>query len=149
MRLDDYVADIDAYAECNTPVFHLADRKFLDAALELRSGPNRLDRDRKLRQEPVPGVLDDAPAVFSNCRGDSVGQESCQFGVRSLFVIMHEPRVASHVGSQYRRQLALDPDWPLLHHGSQSNPAHCTTDERGPPTRFDRVPIQPDVGCWA
>ena len=25
-----------------------------------------------LRQEPVPGVLDDAAAVFGNCRGDSV-----------------------------------------------------------------------------
>src|SRR6516162_6772507 len=35
----------------------------------------------------------------------------------ALFVVMHEPRVASHVGGQYRRQPALDPDWPLLHHG--------------------------------
>jgi hypothetical protein len=34
---------------------------------------------------------------------------------------VHEPRVASHVGSQYRRQPTLDPDWPLLHHGPQSN----------------------------
>jgi len=34
--------------------------------------------------------------------------------VRGLFIIMHEPRVASHVGGQYRRQPALDPDWPLL-----------------------------------
>src|SRR6185369_13777209 len=75
------------------------------------------DRARKLRQEPVSGVLDNAATMFSNCGGDSVRQ----FRVRSLFVIMHEPRVASHVGSQYRRQPALHPDWPLLHHGPQSN----------------------------
>src|SRR6267142_3320703 len=42
----------------------------------------------------------------------------------SLFVIVHEPRVASHVGGQYRRQPALDPDWPLLHHGPLSDPQY-------------------------
>src|SRR6516225_2627296 len=35
---------------------------------------------------------------------------------------MHEARIASDVGSQYRRQPALDPDWPLLYHRVQSNP---------------------------
>jgi hypothetical protein len=45
-----------------------------------------------------------------------------QFGMRSLSVIVHEPRVASHVGGQYRRQPALDPDWPFLHHGPQTCP---------------------------
>ena len=39
-----------------------------------------------------------------------------QFGMGSLFVIVHKPRVTSHVGGQYCRQLALNPDWPLLHH---------------------------------
>jgi hypothetical protein len=33
---------------------------------------------------------------------------------------VHEPRIASHVGGHYRRQPALDPDWPLLHHGLQT-----------------------------
>src|SRR6266568_3973489 len=42
--------------------------------------------------------------------------------MRSLFVAVHEPRVASHVGGQYRRQPTFNPDWPLLHHGMQSNP---------------------------
>jgi hypothetical protein len=66
MRLDDYVADIDADAESNTPVLHVADCKFLDAGLELHRSPNRLNRTRKLRQEPVPGVLHDTAAVFGD-----------------------------------------------------------------------------------
>ena len=102
-------------------ILRVSDCKFLDAGLELHSGPNRFDRAWKLRQEPVAGVLDDAAAVFGNCGRHSVRQERGQFGMRSLFVIVHEPRVASHVGGQYRRQPALDPDWLLLHHGAQSN----------------------------
>jgi hypothetical protein len=66
MGLDDYVADIDAHAEGNTPVFNLTDGKFLDAGLELNSSSDRFDRARKLGQEPVAGVLHDAAAVFRN-----------------------------------------------------------------------------------
>jgi len=43
-----------------------------------------------------------ATAMFRNWWGDSVRQERCQLGMRRFFVIMHEPRVASHVGGQYR-----------------------------------------------
>jgi hypothetical protein len=67
MRLGDYVANIDAYTESNAPVFHIADCKLMNAALKLHSSPNGLDRARKLRQEPIPGVLHDAAAVFGNC----------------------------------------------------------------------------------
>src|SRR6266851_6833698 len=35
----------------------------------------------------------------------------------SLFVMVHKTRIAGHVCGQNRRQPALDPDWPLLHHG--------------------------------
>jgi hypothetical protein len=35
MRLDDYVADIDAHSESNAPVFQITDRKTVDASLEL------------------------------------------------------------------------------------------------------------------
>ena len=122
MRLDDYVADIDAHTESNAPVFRITDCKFLDTGLELQCSSNRFDRTRKLRQEPVAGVLHDAAAVFGNCGLDTVREKRGQFGMRSLFVIVHEPRIASHVGGQYRRQPTLDPDWPLLHHGPQSNP---------------------------
>ncbi len=103
MRLDDDVADIDADAESNAPVLDIADGKLVDAGLELHRSPNRLDRARKLREEAVPGVLDDAAAVAGNGRGNGVREERRQFGVCGLFIIVHEPRVASHVGGQYRR----------------------------------------------
>ena len=118
MRLDNYVADIDAHTESNALVFHVIDGKFVDAGLELYSGPNRLDRTWKLRQKPITGVFDDAAAVVGYCRVHNIGQERYQSGVGSLFVIVHEARVASHVGGQYRRQPPFDPDWPLLHHAS-------------------------------
>jgi hypothetical protein len=124
VRLDDHVTDIDADAESNARLFRLADCKFLYAGLELHGSSNSFDRARKLRQDPVTSILHDAPAVLGDCRVDSLGQERGEPGVRSFFVAMHEPRITSHIGSQYRRQSALDPDWPLLHHGPQSNSAH-------------------------
>jgi hypothetical protein len=54
--------------------------------------------------------------VFDNGGVNSLYQENGQFGVRGLFVLVHEARIASHIGNQYRRQPALDPVWPLLHH---------------------------------
>src|SRR5712691_8864893 len=102
----------------------------MNAALELHSSSNRLDRARKLRQEPVPGVLHDAAAVLDDCWINGVRQERGQFGMRSLFVIVHEPRVASHVGGHYRRQPALDPVWWLLRHGTQLQPiGYCMSDQ--------------------
>jgi hypothetical protein len=64
MGLDDYIADIDAHTESNAPVFQIADCKVVDAGLELHSSSNRFHRARKLRQEPVAGVLHDAAAVL-------------------------------------------------------------------------------------
>ena len=72
MRLDNYVANIDAHAENNTPVFHLSHRKFLDAGLELHGSSNRLDSARKLGQEPVASALDNAASVLRDCRLDGV-----------------------------------------------------------------------------
>src|ERR1700730_167389 len=122
MGLDDYVADVDADAESNTPVFGIASCKFTNARLELHSSSNRLDRARKLCQEPVAGVLYDAAAVFRDCGLADAREERLQLGVRGLFAMVHEPRIAGHVGGQYRRQSAFDPDWRFLHHGSQPNP---------------------------
>jgi hypothetical protein len=91
MLLDDYVTDIDAHVESNALVFRVACFKFVDAILELHSSPNRLDRTRKLRQEPVASVLHDATAVLRDRGFDTAREERCQFDMRSLFVAMHEP----------------------------------------------------------
>jgi hypothetical protein len=103
MRFDNDVADIDADAESNPSVFGIGDCKFFDAALELQSGPNCSDCAWKLCQEPVAGILDDAATVFGDRGSDTFREERCQFGMRGLFVMVHEPRIASHVGGQYRR----------------------------------------------
>ena len=147
--LDDYVADIDAHTECNAPLFHLTDSKFFNAGLELHSSSDRFDRAWKLCQEPIAGIFHDAAAVFRNRRLDTARKERGQFGMRSLFVAMHKSRIASHVGGQYRRQPALDPDWPLLHHGPQSNPKVIVRRiRRQRQTRFDGMPTQADVDYW-
>ena len=67
----------------------VADCKFIDAVLELQSRSDRFDGARKLRQEPVPGIFNDATAVFRNRGIDSARKERCQFGMSSLFVIVH------------------------------------------------------------
>jgi len=103
MGLDNYVADIDAHAQSNASVFRVTNCKFLDAGLKLHSGPNRLDRARKLRQEPVASVLHDAATMSGDCWSNGVHQERRQFSMRTLFVGVHESRVASHIGSQYCR----------------------------------------------
>jgi len=102
MRFNNYVADIDAHTEKDAPVFRITDCKFVDAVLEPQRGSNRFDSTRKLRQEPIAGVLHDTPAVLHDGCIDGVRQECRQTYVRRLFVVMHEPRIASHVGGQYR-----------------------------------------------
>jgi len=86
VRLDDDVAYVDAHTKKKAPVFRVIVLKFANGALKAHSSPNSLDRARKLRQEPIPGVLHDAAAVFGYCRGDSISKERSQFGVRSFFV---------------------------------------------------------------
>jgi hypothetical protein len=81
---------------------YIADSKLVDAALELHGSSNCFDRARKLRQEPVAGVLDNTAAVVGNCRSDSVREERRQLGMRGLFIVVHQPRVARHVSGHYR-----------------------------------------------
>jgi hypothetical protein len=119
MGFDDYVADINAYAKGETLVFSVANREVMDAFLELRCSPNRLDRAPKFCQEAIARVLDDAAAVNRDRRLYSVRQKLSQTGVRRLFVIVHQTRVARDIGGQYRRQPAFNPTWLLLHHGTQ------------------------------
>src|ERR1700737_2412883 len=72
MGFDDYVADVNADAKCDTHVFRIIHCKFADTLLELHRGPNCLDSTRKFRQEPVASVFHGAAAVLRDCRLDSV-----------------------------------------------------------------------------
>nr|WP_324403908.1 hypothetical protein [Bradyrhizobium sp.] len=103
MGFDDDVADIEPHTEENAAAFGVAAGQFIDTGLELHGSPDRFDRAGKLRQEAVAGVLDNAAAVLRNRGLDTSGEERGQFGVRSLFVIVHEPGIAGYVGGQDRR----------------------------------------------
>ena len=72
MGLYNHVTDIDADTEGNSPVCDIVNCKFPDTGLKLQSSSNRLDRARKVRQEPVSGALHDSAAVLGDYRGDSV-----------------------------------------------------------------------------
>src|SRR5450755_2207598 len=70
--------------------------------------------------------------------------------MRSLFVAMHKPRVASHVGGQYRRQPTLNPVWWLLRHGTEIQPiGYGTTDQTTVPCASLRdAPVDVVVGTF-
>jgi hypothetical protein len=102
MWLDNHVADIDADTECNKGVSGVGGCEFFDAGLKLHSRSNRSDRTWKLCQEPVAGILDDAAAVFGDRRRYNIGEKSCQFSVCGLFIKVHHPRIACHIGGHYR-----------------------------------------------
>ena len=119
VTLDEYVAEVDADPKSNTPVFHLAIDSLVDTGLKLHSSTNRRHRTETPPRTRRP--------CSSRCdhHVPQRGRDSCPrgaptAGVGRLFVDVHEPRIASHVGGQYRRQSAVDPAWPLLHHGARN-----------------------------
>jgi hypothetical protein len=75
VRLDNYVADIDSYAERNAIVFGLIDCKFMNAGLELYRSSDRFNGARELRQEAIAGVLHDAATVLGDCWMDRIPHE--------------------------------------------------------------------------
>jgi hypothetical protein len=89
MGFDDYVADINAHTKSETLIFSVANREVVDAFLELRCSPNRLDRAPKFCQEPVAGVFYDPATMLRDRRFYSVRQEHSQTSVRCLLVIVH------------------------------------------------------------
>ena len=85
-----------------------------------------------------------------------------QLGVDGLFVAVHQPRIAGHVGGRYRRQPTLGPDWSLPRYGMQYNqrcstadPMACQIKERSPrlmsvidPSRTFSLKSRPPVSTW-
>ena len=98
MWFDDHVADIDADTESNSAVFCITGCEFFYAGLELYSSPNRLYGTRKLCQEPVASVLHDTATVVRDRRRYLIREERIQSGVSGFFVMVHKPRIASHIG---------------------------------------------------
>jgi len=58
-------------------------------------------------------------------------------------MIVHEPRIASDVGNQFRRQSALDPDWLPFNHGCNPTTAILYDGSDGS-TKSDLTGVRPD-----
>jgi hypothetical protein len=123
MWLDNHVADVDADPESYTLIFRLRGCKCRHSGLELQCSPNRFDSAGEHRQKSIAGILDDPTTMFGDRGRYTVREERCQFGVRSLFIMVHQPRIAGYVSRQYRRQPAFNPDWRRLHHDMEPNPS--------------------------
>ena len=119
VRLDDYIADVDAYAEGNAIVFRLIDCKSMNACLKLYRSSDRFNGACKLRHEAIAGVLHDAATVLGDCWMDRIRHERGKLRVRGLLVMVHQSRIASRVGSQYRSQPSLNPLCSLLRHRTE------------------------------
>src|SRR5882724_4758503 len=108
-RASTITADIYAHTEDKAFVFFISGREVSNSILKTGGCSNRFDGARELGQKPIARVFDNTASVFRNGRLDSIRQEGSQTCVRSLFVVVHEPRIAGHVGGHYRRQPASDP----------------------------------------
>ena len=60
------VADVDAYAEFDPPLFGHIDVALAHPALDLGGTGNRVHDARELDKHPVAGELDDAPLVLGD-----------------------------------------------------------------------------------
>jgi hypothetical protein len=77
MGFDDYVANSNADTKDETFIFSVANREVMDALLELRCSPNRLDCAPKFCQEPITTIFYDPATMLRDRRLYSVRQERC------------------------------------------------------------------------
>ena len=70
VRFDDYISNVDADPKNEASIFRLPGHEIPNAALKMHTRPDGLDGAGEFGQKPVSGVLDDAPAIFGDCRVD-------------------------------------------------------------------------------
>jgi hypothetical protein len=102
------ISDIDADAELNPSFLRLAGIAFRHAPLDLDSTAHRIHYTTELSQQPIPGVLNHPPAVFSYLRIDKGAQVILELGVCPFLIQAGQAAVASHVCRQDGRETALN-----------------------------------------
>src|SRR5438270_766792 len=107
--LDNDVARIDPDAEFDAPVFRRGGIPRPHPALHGNGAGDRLDDARKFDQEAVAGRLDDAALVLGDQRVDQLAAQGLEARQSAGLAAAHEPAVAGDIGSEDRRQPALDP----------------------------------------
>ena len=108
VAIDDDVAEIDADAELDVPVFRHPGIALGHAALDFDRAARRIEHAAELDQEAVAHHLEDAPAMLGDGRVEELAAMLAQRAHRALFIGLHEPAVANDVGRQYCRQPTLD-----------------------------------------
>jgi hypothetical protein len=129
------VADVDADAEPDAPVFGLARLALRHAVLDRDRALDRVDGAGELDQGAVARELDHAAAVLIDQRLDEVLAVGPKPRMRRGFVLAHQPAVADHVRRKYGSQSAFNPRghrqcFPLWAAG-QSSRAEFTVDRPG------------------
>src|SRR5215813_12205531 len=114
---NDDVAEIDADAEFDAALLGDTFVAHCHLALQFDRAAHRIDDAGEFDQEPVAGGLDDAAAMLSDLGLRHFAAQRRQCRVRALLVLAHQPRIASNIGRQHRRQPALDTLSPGAHYG--------------------------------
>ena len=102
VALDDDVAEVDADAQLNAPVFGHIGVAFAHRRLDVDRATDRVDDARELGQRTVAHELDDAPPVLADGRVDGLVSVGLQARQGPLLIVIHEAAVADHVGGQDR-----------------------------------------------
>jgi hypothetical protein len=98
--VDDDIANIDANAELDPLLPWHIDVALGHTALDGNGAADRVHYAAELSQQPIPGVLDNPPAVLTDLRIHEGAQVTLELGVRALLILAGQAAVASHIGRQ-------------------------------------------------
>ena len=108
VAIDDDVAEIDADAELDVPVLGNPGVALRHAALDFDRTARRIQNAAELDQKAVAHHLEDAPAMLGDGGIEELAAMLAKRAERALFIGLHEPAVADHVGRQDGRQPPLN-----------------------------------------
>jgi hypothetical protein len=107
--VDDDVAEVDADAKFDAPLFHHAGIAPRHLALHLDGATHGIDHAVEFGKQAVAGRLHDTTAVLGDLGVSDLAPHLLQGGERAFLVHAHQPRIAGHVSRQDRRQASLKP----------------------------------------
>jgi hypothetical protein len=113
--LNQNVTEVDPDPQKHSPVLLDTFVSLGHHSLHGQGALDGIDHRGKFKQQAVSRGFDDPTAMLGRESIDYSAVFTEGMGGADL-VEAHEPRKASHVGGQYRRQPASDSHWLLLHH---------------------------------
>ena len=113
VAIDDDIAEIDAHAVQNAPIFRSPGFEFGHLRLRFDGISDGSDDAREFCQQSVAHQLDDATAMLFDPGGDQIRKSGLETRMGAGLIRTHESRIANHIGRKDCRQSAL----VFLHHG--------------------------------